>query len=70
MSEFQAQKDNQGLMKPKSIPEHIIEGSIAIDSIEAYGSILKQFPNHPALKKKYADLLFKQNLLDLAAKSV
>ena len=69
MSEFQAQKDNQGLMKPKSIPEHIIEGSIAIDSIEAFGSILKQFPNHPALKKKYADLLFKQNLLDLAAKS-
>jgi len=69
MSESQAQKNNKGLVNPKSIPEHIIDGSIAIDSIEAFGSILKQFPNHPALKKKYADLLFKHNLLDLAAKS-
>jgi disulfide oxidoreductase YuzD len=69
MSDSQAQKNNRGSVNSKSIPEHIIDGSIAIDSIEAFGSILKQFPNNPALKKKYADLLFKQNLLDLAAKS-
>jgi disulfide oxidoreductase YuzD len=69
MSESQAQKNKKGSGNPKSIPEHIIDGSIAIDSIEAFGSILKQFPDNPALKKKYADLLFKQNLLDLAAKS-
>jgi CRP-like cAMP-binding protein len=69
MSESQAQNNKKGSGNPKSIPEHIIDGSIAIDSIEAFGSILKQFPDIPALKKKYADLLFKQNLLDLAAKS-
>lgn len=69
MSEPQALKNKKESANSKSIPEHIIDGSIAIDSIEAFGSILKQFPNNPALKKKYADLLFKQNLLDLAAKS-
>ena len=56
-------------MSEKSIPEHIVDGSIVIDSIEAFSSILKQFPKHPALLKKYADLLFRQDLLDLAAKS-
>lgn len=69
MSESQAQKNNRQLISQKSIPEHIIDGSIGIDSIEAFGSILKQFPNHPGLLKKYSDLLFRQGLLDLAAKS-
>jgi CRP-like cAMP-binding protein len=61
--------NNKPLIDEKSIPEHIIDGTIVIDSIEAFSSILKQFPNHPALLKKYADLLFRQELLDLAAKS-
>ncbi len=61
-------KNNQSIDE-KSIPEHIIDGTIVIDSIEAFSSILKQFPKHPALLKKYADLLFRQELLDLAAKS-
>ena len=61
-------KSNQSIDE-KSIPEHIIDGSIVIDSIEAFSSILKQFPEHPSLSKKYADLLFRQELLDLAAKS-
>ena len=69
MSEPQAKENKKGLVNPKSIPEHIIDGSIVIDSIEAFGSILKEFPSQPALMKKYGDLLFKQNLLDLAAKS-
>jgi CRP-like cAMP-binding protein len=69
MTESQAQKNNNQLISQKSIPEHIIDGSIGIDSIEAFGSILKQFPNHPGLLKKYSDLLFRQDLLDLAAKS-
>ncbi len=69
MSESQAKSGNTRLMGKKSIPEHIIDGSIAIDSIEAYRSILQQFPRHPALLKKYADLLFRRDLLDLAAKS-
>ena len=69
MSESQTQSGNSHLMGKKSIPEHIIDGSIAIDSIEAFRSILRQFPRHPALLKKYADLLFRRDLLDLAAKS-
>ena len=69
MIETQTLKTSNQLNSQKSIPEHIIDGSIGIDSIEAFGSILKQFPNHPGLLKKYADLLLRQDLLDLAAKS-
>ncbi len=69
MSESQPPKNNKQPIGEKTIPEHIIDGSIVIDSTEAFASILKQFPNHPALVKKYADLLFRQELLDLAAKS-
>jgi CRP-like cAMP-binding protein len=69
MSESQFPNNNSQSMSEKSIPEHIVDGSIVIDSIEAFSSILKQFPKHPALLKKYADLLFRQDLLDLAAKS-
>jgi CRP-like cAMP-binding protein len=69
MPESQAQKNNNRLFGQKSIPEHILDGSIGIDSIEAFGSILKQFPNHPGLLKRYSDLLFRQDLIDLAAKS-
>jgi CRP-like cAMP-binding protein len=69
MSEAQTQKNNYQSIGRKSIPDHIIDGSITIDSIEAFGSILKQFPNNPELLKKYSDLLFKQNFLDMAAKS-
>jgi CRP-like cAMP-binding protein len=69
MSEPQTENTKNQLIEDKSIPEHIIDGSIVIDSIEAFSSILKQFPDHPALLRKYADLLFRQELLDLAAKS-
>jgi CRP-like cAMP-binding protein len=69
MTESQAQKNSNNSVHRKTIPEHIIDGSIVIDSIEAFGSILKQFPNHPGLLKKYSDLLFRQDLLDMAAKS-
>ena len=69
MSESKTPDNNSQSIDEKSIPEHIIDGSIVIDSIEAFSSILKQFPKHPALLKKYADLLFRQELLDLAAKS-
>ena len=69
MSESQTENNKKQSIGEKNIPEHIIDGSIVIDSIEAFSSILKQFPNHPSLLKKYADLLFRQELLDLAAKS-
>ena len=52
-----------------SIAEQIIEGSISIKSIEEFKSILKIFPNDPALQKAYSDLLLKKNRPDEAAES-
>ncbi len=69
ITEIQLQKYVSQINRQKSIPEHIIDGSIGIDSIEAFGSILKQYPNHPGLLKKYSDLLLRLDLHDLAAKS-
>lgn len=54
---------------PISIAEQIIEGSISIKSIEEFKSILKIFPNDPALQKAYSDLLLKKNLQEEAALS-
>jgi hypothetical protein len=52
-----------------SIAEQIIEGSISIKSIEEFKSILKIFPNDPALQKVYSDLLMKKKRLNEASKS-
>ena len=52
-----------------SIAEQIIEGSISIKSIEEFRSILKIFPNDPALQKVYSDLLMKKKRLNEASKS-
>jgi len=68
MSEYQSEKHNN-FISQKSIPDLIIDGSIMIDAIDVFGTIIKQFPQHPALLKKYADLLLKHDLLDLAGKS-
>jgi hypothetical protein len=61
-------------MKPNldshiSIAEQIIDGSITIKSIEEFNSILKIFPNDPALQKAYSDLLKKKKQPKAAAKS-
>lgn len=42
---------------PKTILEHVIDGSIVIDSLEASKSILKDHPDCPELLKIHADLL-------------
>ncbi len=52
-----------------SIAEQIIEGSISIKSIEEFKSILKIFPNDPALHKAYSALLIKEDHAAEAAKS-
>ena len=44
-----------------SIAEQITDGSISIKSIEEFKSILKIFPNDPALHKAYSALLIKKN---------
>ena len=61
-------------MKPNfnnniSIAEQIIDGSITIKSIEEFDSILKIFPNDPALQKAFSNLLKNKNQPEAAAKS-
>jgi len=52
-----------------SIAEQIIDGSITIKSIEEFNSILKIFPDDPALQKAYSNLLKNKNRPEAAAKS-
>lgn len=49
--------------------EHIVDGSIVINSIELMLEILKKFPNDPELVRIYADLLLKNKRHDAAAKA-
>jgi hypothetical protein len=44
-------------MMSKAILEHILDGSIVIDSVEVFGSVVKEFPEHPELLKLFADFL-------------
>ena len=69
MAGLLSQTSKKTLTGDKSIPDHIIDGTIVIDSVEAFKSILKQFPDDAHLLKAYSDFLAKNNLLDLAAKS-
>jgi hypothetical protein len=41
----------------KTILEHILDGSIVIDSVDAFGSVVKEFPGHPELLKLFTDFL-------------
>ncbi len=41
----------------KTVPEFILDGSIVVDSVEAFGSILKEYPDRPELIKMYAEML-------------
>jgi hypothetical protein len=52
-----------------SVAEQIIDGSLTINSIEEFKSILKIFPNDPALQKAFSNLLNKQRRPEEAAKS-
>ena len=53
----------------KNTVEHIIDGSIVINSIDLMLDILKKFPGDPNLVRKYADLLLKNRMLEAAAKA-
>jgi CRP-like cAMP-binding protein len=53
----------------KNTIEHIIEGSIVINSIELMLEILDKFPDNPELIRIYADLLLKNKRHDAAAKA-
>lgn len=41
----------------KTIPEYILDGSIVVDSLEAFAGILKEFPDRPELLRMHAVLL-------------
>ena len=41
----------------KTIPDYIVEGSIVVDSLEAFGTILKEFPGRPELLRMHAERL-------------
>ena len=53
----------------KNTIEHVIDGSIVINSIELMLEILKKFPDKPELIRIYADLLLKNRRHDAAAKA-
>ena len=63
-------KSSQNLFRiDKSTVEHIIDGSIVINSIELMLEILKKFPAKPDLVRIYADLLLKNRMPEAAAKA-
>lgn len=45
------------ISKHISIARHIVDGSLTIDSVKEFRSVLRIFPNDPALHRVYADLL-------------
>ena len=57
------------LSKQISIAKHIIDGSITIDSITEFQGMLQIFPNDPALRRAYADLLLRKQLSEAAAQA-
>ena len=57
------------LNKTISIAKHIVEGSITIDSISEFKSILRIFPSDPALHRVFADLLVSKKSFEAALRS-
>ena len=52
-----------------SIAKHIVDGSITIDSISEFRSILRIFPNDAALHRVFADLLVRKKSFEAAMRS-
>ncbi len=52
-----------------SIAKHIVDGSITIDSISEFRSILRIFPNDAALHRVFADLLVRKKSFETATRS-
>ena len=53
----------------KSIARHIIDGSITIDSVSDFESMLDLFPDNPSLFNSFGDLLFKKKSYKAAARA-
>jgi CRP-like cAMP-binding protein len=52
----------------KTTADHIVDGSVVIDSTQVFASILRQFPGRPELMRMYADLLAERGLKEAAAR--
>lgn len=52
----------------KTTADHIVDGSVLIDSMEAFASILKDFPGRPELLRMHADLLAERRLIKAAVR--
>ena len=55
------------LNRHRSIAKHIIDGTITIDSVSEFRSMLQVFPENPALHAAFADLLIQKNSQRAAA---
>ena len=49
-----------------SIMQRVLDGTLAVDSVEEFDEILKIYPDDPLLQRKYADLLMDKSMLDEA----
>lgn len=60
---------NEKINGQKSIARHIIDGSITIDSVSDFESMLGLFPDNPSLFNSFGDLLFKKKSYKAAARA-
>jgi hypothetical protein len=51
----------------KTLPDYILDGSITVNSVEAFNNILQLFPDEPELVRMQADLFAGQDLREAAA---
>ena len=49
-----------------SVMQRVLDGTLAVDSVEEFDEILKIYPDDPLLQRKYADLLMDKSMLDEA----
>lgn len=60
---------DEKINEQKSIARHIIDGSITIDSVSDFESMLGLFPDNPSLFNSFGDLLFKKKSYKAAARA-
>ena len=49
-----------------SIMQRILDGTLAVDSVDEFSEILDIYPEDPLLQRKFADLLMEKSQLDEA----
>jgi CRP-like cAMP-binding protein len=67
--EFIKKSPSQQFKIDRNTVEHIIDGSIVINSIDLMLDVLKKFPTEPHLVRIYADLILKYKMHEAAAKA-